>query len=146
LPGATKILPKYGIGTPLNWYCLFVSALCFTIGNIIYMTRCPKIIKEHIAFTGFLGGGKTYLHLEEYKKEINSNITLQSDIDNEENDLKNDFWAIHKEAEFYKKCCLWWCGIFYISGFICVVIAVILQIFVVIKSYPEVVQQLRHIL
>jgi predicted membrane channel-forming protein YqfA (hemolysin III family) len=146
LPIVLKILSKYEINIPLNWYCLFLAALCFTIGNVIYLFGCPKIIKDHIAFTGFWNDGKTYLYLKKYKEEILSNTTLASNKNNNVNDLKNDFWKIHKEAEFYRPSYLWWCKCFYILGFICIVIAIVFQTIIVISSYDEVVQQLQRLL
>lgn len=51
---------------PFTWKALFISALLFTLGNILYLLFCPKIIKENKDYGEFLQKGRDQGHLEEY--------------------------------------------------------------------------------
>lgn len=123
---------------PFNLYCLFFAALCFAIANIIYMLRCPNIIKDHISFVGFISDGKTSYHLQEYKNEIkNIHTIITNNENNNENLLRNNFWSLHRRAKFSRKCCLNLCAFFYFLGFLCIVGAIGYQTYTVILSMLE---------
>lgn len=110
---------------PFSWYSLFFAALCFAIANMIYMIKCPAIIKNHISFVGFVGDRKTSIHLKEYQKEIkDTDITIIDNQDNDENLLRNTFWEIHQKAKIYQPRWSKLCYLFYAFGFMCIVIAI----------------------
>ena len=51
---------------PFSWRMFFFSALCFSIGNLIYSFFAPRMIKDFSGFGDFLSSGKTDAHLMAY--------------------------------------------------------------------------------
>jgi hypothetical protein len=147
LPPILRILYEYKIieGISFRWTCIFFAALCFTIANIIYIFRCPGIIKDHINFYGFLGDGKINTHLTKYKKQIkNKDIIIP--FDNEEKSLKITFGEIQQKALNYRRIALVFCLLFYLfGGFLLSSIIVIETVWVIQISLLDAQQALKSI-
>jgi len=111
---------------PFSWKIFFFCALFFGIANIIVITFRPRIIKDHLSYTGFIGDGKGEDHLNTYSIEIGGHYRsfsetpehLRTHVESREDYIKNNFWSIYNESNSYR---LFWritCSIFYVLGFI----------------------------
>jgi len=56
---------------PFSWKLLFLSALMFSIGSLLYNLFAPSIIKENKSFGEFVAERKTNYHMAEYLTELN---------------------------------------------------------------------------
>ena len=130
-----KLFKLFKINPPFAWYFFFFAALSFTIANIIYLFFCPRIVQDHISFSGFLGDRKTNLHLLEYQKQIKDTKTLSSKDTNDENSLKNNFWEIHQKAKNCNNFAKYTCISLYFLGFLLVFIGIGYQVGIVIISF-----------
>jgi hypothetical protein len=107
---------------PFSWTMFYFSALFLAIGNLIFIIKCPKIIKDHPSYQSYLDEGKQLKQLAQYSddikfdwstlaQEINKKITrIQMDKDQgnggtNENypnisieDPVHYFWPIHDKA------------------------------------------------
>lgn len=119
---------------PFSWQVFFFCALCFGIANTIVAVFCPKIIKDHLSYSGFRGDGKGDDHLQEYGIEIDmfvercgdtltnhekiSTETLNINSEFLERYIRTNFWNIYKEANLHRKYWRRMCVIFYVLGLI----------------------------
>ncbi|HHC6585924.1 TPA: hypothetical protein ACN322_000749 [Vibrio parahaemolyticus] len=55
---------------PFSWAMFYFSALCLALGNLIYLIKCPKIIKEHPTYQSYLNEGKKLKQLGQYCEDI----------------------------------------------------------------------------
>lgn len=62
------------LALPFSWKVFFIAALLFTIGNLFYMFRCPKILQENNNANDFFSIGKGEEHLKNYAEEIGLSI------------------------------------------------------------------------
>lgn len=62
---------KFNFELPFSWKLFFISALLFTVANILYIVFCPLIIKENKHLGEFLSNSKDEGHLEEYMTASN---------------------------------------------------------------------------
>ncbi len=98
-------LLKLDFSLPFSWYAFFFSALFFSVGNVFYMFWCPSVVKDHLAFAGFLNDGKTIDHLEFYSEEILidfENLKQELKYDSTASptlELKKLFWYIFKKSK-----------------------------------------------
>jgi hypothetical protein len=128
---------------PFSWSMFYFSALFLALGNLIYLFKCPKIIKEHPTYQSYINEGKKLKQLGpycddilfnwgalaakvEHKKEkirlnkthpvtMNGLVKYEADIDVE--DPIHYFWPIHEfgDVKFlvYRRIC----AAFFIVGF-----------------------------
>ena len=102
------------IELPFAWVCLFFSALFFTAGNIIFLFKCPNIIKENKNFGQFENEGKTSKHLSDYmaddeksKEKFNTEIESfgrrkdDGKYDARYQYIQKTFWALYKKQNKY---------------------------------------------
>ncbi len=57
---------------PFSWKLFYVSAICFTVANILFTFFSPKIYKENFDYGGFRSSGRGEMHLETYAKNPNT--------------------------------------------------------------------------
>jgi len=86
---------KLSTSLPFSWQLLFFSACFFTAANIIYSTRCPKILKDYKCFTGYVDEGKTILQVHTAMKEMV--------WDNKKSAVKTEY--IDTLSQYFKKYC-----------------------------------------
>lgn len=55
---------------PFSWSMFYFSALFLALGNLIYLYKCPKIIKEHPNYQSYVTEGKKLNQLEAYCNDI----------------------------------------------------------------------------
>lgn len=55
---------------PFSWKLFFFSALCFSVGSLLYKIAAPKIIKKHKSLGDFLQEGKNFLHIINYMENL----------------------------------------------------------------------------
>lgn len=55
---------------PFSWGMFYFSALFLALGNLIYLYKCPKIIKEHPTYQSYIAEGKKLKQLETYCEDI----------------------------------------------------------------------------
>ncbi|EGQ7683722.1 hypothetical protein IZS58_004673 [Vibrio parahaemolyticus] len=58
---------------PFSWAMFYFSALCLALGNLVYLIKCPKIIKEHPTYQSYLNEGKKLKQLAQYCEDISFN-------------------------------------------------------------------------
>jgi|SaaInlStandDraft_4_1057021.scaffolds.fasta_scaffold60730_2 hypothetical protein len=117
VPIIAEIQTHIQLFKPFPWVFLFGAALAFTVANIVYLLRCPSIIKDHIVFTGFWGDLKINAHLQEYADSIgfkDAEIPTKNDQDS----LRIAFWKIHIKAKTSRLISLWICFGLYLLGFL----------------------------
>jgi len=56
---------------PFSWQLLFLSAIFFSLGTLIFNWFAPSIIKDNNTFADFINNGKTWWNLQKYKEELN---------------------------------------------------------------------------
>jgi hypothetical protein len=128
---------------PFSWSMFYFSALFLALGNLIYLFKCPKIIKEHPTYQSYINEGKKLKQLGPYCDDIlfnwgvlaakvehekerirlnkthpgtmNGLVKYEADIDVE--DPIHYFWPIHEfgDVKFlvYRRIC----AAFFIVGF-----------------------------
>lgn len=108
---------------PFSWIMFYFCALSLALGNLIYMIKCPKVIKDHPTYQSFLDEGKKLKQLKHYSEDISFDWgALAKKIDRDITNLKREkqmgmntnaeyysnlstedpvhyFWPIHEEAE-----------------------------------------------
>ena len=57
------------LGLPFTWQVFYFSALLFTLGNIIFLLRCPRIVKDHDNAAEFRAAGKGWNQLHMYRDD-----------------------------------------------------------------------------
>jgi hypothetical protein len=58
------------LSLPFTWQIFYWSALLFSLGNIVFHLRCPRIVKEHENAFEFIEAGKGESQLVSYKEEV----------------------------------------------------------------------------
>jgi len=58
---------------PFSWVMFYFCALSLALGKLIYIIRCPKIIKDHPTYQSFLDEGKKLKQLHNYSDDISFN-------------------------------------------------------------------------
>lgn len=118
-----------------SWIMLFISALLFVIGNIIYLFLAPKLIKKYNNYGDFLSKGESYnlllnysnkdiklVNKEKSKRAKNINIDNQitsnskKDLLYEEDERKNmfsDIFYYYNHKNFIGRLA---CSFFYLFG------------------------------
>jgi hypothetical protein len=75
---------------PFSWIMFYFCALSLALGNLIYMIKCPKMIKEHPTYQSFVDEGKNLKQLKHYSKDISFDWeTLSKKINSDITTLKN---------------------------------------------------------
>ncbi|OCH01451.1 hypothetical protein [Aliivibrio fischeri] len=75
---------------PFSWAMFYFCALCLALGNLVYLIKCPKIIKEHPTYHSYLNEGKKLKQLAQYCEDVSFNWgDLANEIEN-------------KRASFYR--------------------------------------------
>ncbi|OPL17254.1 MAG: hypothetical protein AVO38_05490 [delta proteobacterium ML8_D] len=123
VPVSAKILSndwisEWNLSLPFTWYLFFFSALSFSVGNILFLFRCPLIVKENDSLEDFNREGKVRKHLELYASNIS--FDLQSTSSQVAPDspiaLRDAFWPIYFEAINQRKISRLICSCFYFIG------------------------------
>lgn len=55
------------LSLPFSWQLFYLSAICFVIGNVVYLIIAPKIVKEFIDYGDFKTKGKRARDLDKYR-------------------------------------------------------------------------------
>ncbi|OEF08654.1 hypothetical protein [Vibrio genomosp. F10] len=83
---------------PFSWAMFYFSALCLALGNLVYLIKCPKIIKEHPTYHSYLNEGKKLKQLAQYCEDISFDWgKLAKNIENKRQQIlhaKRDFLNI----------------------------------------------------
>ncbi|EJG0412268.1 hypothetical protein C4D16_RS17500 [Vibrio parahaemolyticus] len=92
---------------PFSWAMFYFSALCLALGNLVYLMKCPKIIKEHPTYQSYLNEGKKLKQLEQYCEDISFNWgALANEIESKRlqiSNAKRDIYrVVNNQAEHYK--------------------------------------------
>lgn len=64
-----SVVYSFDLELPFSWVMLFMSALLFVIGNVIYLVSAPKIIKIYDNYGDFLSKGDSFNALLQYNKK-----------------------------------------------------------------------------
>lgn len=128
---------------PFSWSLFYFSALSLALGNMIYLFKCPKIIKEHPNYQSFIAEGKKLKQLGAYCEDMSFNweklatkieqkkvriglsrtnnlpktglVKFEADIDVE--DPVHYFWPIHEFGDKKSLGCRRICALLFFVGF-----------------------------
>jgi hypothetical protein len=128
---------------PFSWSIFYFSALFLAFGNLIYLFKCPKIIKDHPTYQSYMTEGKKLNQLGPYCDDISFNLVAltekialtqktieinrtrypltskpvinKADIDTE--DPIHYFWPIHEFGDETYLCYRYICAVFFCIGF-----------------------------
>lgn len=124
VPVSAKILSneyflKFDLSLPFTWYCFFFSALCFSLGNLVFTLKCPIIVKENDSLDDFNREGKIKKHLIKYAEDISFDIdsVQHPGAPNSPIGLRDQFWPIYFEANVQRIIARSICSCFYYLGF-----------------------------
>ncbi|TOH86567.1 hypothetical protein, partial [Vibrio parahaemolyticus] len=92
---------------PFSWAMFYFSALCLALGNLVYLMKCPKVIKDHPTYQSYLNEGKKLKQLSQYCEDILFNWgRLANEIETKRqklHDAKRDpFGVIKNNTEHFK--------------------------------------------
>jgi hypothetical protein len=133
---------------PFSWELFFFSALCFVVGNILYLMFCPAIIKDHTNYGNFKEVGGTDAHLSDYRDQI---LKFRADLisqlkksagieqgklsEHEKNEeTKNLFWGIYNYFNETRVLAKFLVAVFYLVGLILFLIVAITNVTWIIRQ------------
>ena len=65
---------------PFNWVLFYLSALCFSLGTVIYYWKAPSIVKENNSYGEFENNRKTFAHIFNYYSQLGIRNTKQEEL------------------------------------------------------------------
>lgn len=115
------------LSLPFSWKVFYLSAICFVIANIIFLLRCPRLVRDHPHFDDFQRQGKRLAELAIYSDDIAfawgplaENIDKQAQrvpsID--PSDPKHYFWPLYTDANKSRPCSRVMVGLMYALGLV----------------------------
>lgn len=126
------------LSLPFSWKVFYFSALFFAAANLLLLSRCYSLIKDHKSFTDFREQGKQEIQLSNYAKEIGMSLdqlNYRDDYDQafllEGKHLQEPFWRLYEQLDEAR---LGWrigCSFLYSFGFVLMSI-ILYQNFVVV--------------
>ena len=99
--GGTELIDFYGtpvkvqLGLPFSWVAFYLSAVSFALAELIYLLRCPRIVRDQATYTQFREAGKGIEQLDNYMHEVDLNWEGLRQL----LDLQDDYFANEAEAE-----------------------------------------------
>ena len=123
--GSEVILHAFGpplrlhLALPFSWIVFYFSAVSFALAELIYLVRCPRIVRDQSTYTQFRDAGKGVEHLDNYIYEVGLNweglrqlLERQDDyfaeVAEAENPsqpdglLRKRFWAAYSRGDRYR--------------------------------------------
>lgn len=124
----TKLEPKFDL--PFSWQLFYFSALAFSAGNLIFLVRCPRIVKEHANPSEFHEAGKGLDQIVHYAVDAGlSSTQIQDEIVRVNAEIQSTtkrynrlFWIFYDHANYHGLGGLWFATFFYIAGLTMIVI------------------------
>ena len=113
------------LSLPFSWKVFFYSALSFSIANSIVLLACPRIIKDHLSFSGFIGDGKNHEHLKYYATDIEDTyfplLNDQPSVDERDRlmhseHIRDEFWRIYNKGNLSRSVLRIFTLFFYVVG------------------------------
>jgi hypothetical protein len=109
---------------PFSWQLFYFSALAFSIGNLIYIFRCPRIIVDHNNPGEFHESGKGFDQIVHYafdaglsKKEIQDNVDkTMEEIQSVPKRYNRLFWIFYDHANKQRGTWLWSGALAFVVG------------------------------
>lgn len=128
---------------PFSWQFFFFSALAFVAANLIFVARCPRIIKDYVDLGSFESDGKGVSHLYRYWMDAGySNEQLRMIIEQvdlqgtfartDEEKVKRHFWDVFNSANSSAPISRVFCSFFYVVGFFLITIVLVQNVITVI--------------
>ena len=130
---------------PFSWKIFYFAALSFFIANLVFIWKCPRLIKEHSDFADFKEKGKNLLHLYYYDFKSHDEFdtfekwmelrdyVVDTRTANYPPQIEQTFWDIHLFQNLYWLNSRAVCLILYVIGFILISIVLIQNLWVVLK-------------
>ena len=114
---------------PFSWVVFFFSALCFVVGNVIYVFSCSEFIKNYNDYGDFKSKGVLISELDNYSSQGGKSLDLRIEADcidsssTGAHDAYEDighksFWNVHREQDVLNKTSRWSCLLLYIIGLV----------------------------
>ena len=125
------------LSLPFSWKAFYLSSILFVIANLIYLIRCPTIIKENSCLTDFINEGKEQQHIYKYGEEIgmskNDMEELEKGIGTVQARDSELFWKIFNDAKSIRLITRFACFLLYGIGFILIGYVFVQNLYAVIK-------------
>jgi len=81
---------------PFSWKVFFISALFFTLANLLFSIFAPRIVKEYQDYGDFKLQGKTYNELTDYFSKYEHGNSMMRIVNNEGQQEPNElFWDMY---------------------------------------------------
>lgn len=124
---------KLHLGLPFSWVAFYLSAVSFAIAELIYLLRCPRVVRDQATYTQFRDAGKGVEQLDKYIYEVGLNweglrllLERQDDYFAQEAEAENPpqpdgllrkrFWATYYHGERERPISRLTCTMLYLSG------------------------------
>lgn len=57
------------LSLPFSWELFYLSAVLFTLADLVFFFRAPRIVKDHVSAKGFRDAGKGWNQLRSYRED-----------------------------------------------------------------------------
>lgn len=96
---------------PFSWRCFYWSAICVALADLLFLLRCPSLIKDHDDEASFRAAGKDDIILGLYKEEYDASF------DHTSSEGQPSFWGAFHEAASVAPLSRFVVGALYFIGF-----------------------------
>ncbi len=146
---------KFLTSLPFSWWVFYFAAISFSLANVIFIWRCPSLIKDHSDLADFRAKAKSMEHLYHYLLDeekrgrdgynsydelaktfhlkIDHGIASPVDEEGVQKKFKKAFWHFHDSQNVSRDISRYSCLLFYIIGFILISIVLGQNLWVVLK-------------
>lgn len=106
---------------PFSWKVFYTSSLFIALATLLYLVRCPKLIREHPTWDSFSMAGKDFRHLYSYATEIDAHMPPAPNDDmfplEQLADIRRQhYWMLHDSADHARQYSRWAAAILYAIG------------------------------
>lgn len=132
---------EVNLSLPFSWQIFYFSALCFTIGNVVFVLRCPSVIKDHRTASEFRAAGKGIDQIDAYSIDAQmppdeyaaAKTQVEAHYKNNDERFHDLFWQVHAYADRQRLRELWLTSLLYAAGLALVAYVFVENLLVVIE-------------
>ncbi len=135
---------------PFSWWVFYFAAISFVLANLIFIWKCPKIVKDHNDFGDFLAKKKGEAHLYYYATQLDNQYNdfihflsenrLVNQFEEHERTqfdyevkMSDAFWGIHDVHNVIRRFWRLFCTSLYAVGFILIFIVLVQNLWAVLQ-------------
>ena len=133
---------------PFSLTVFYFSAIFFALGNLLIKSSCPLIIFENNSYADFKNEGKAQPYIGTYEYDAMNNEEESTEMYKElnryqdgsnaseifEQIIQKYFWIIYDKAKDRKPIRRFFTGLFYILGYLLMLIVLLQNFYYIIKS------------